>query len=120
MNVKVLKNSLYGGFKSNELTVISASLGSGTSVVNTICENEVYYIMNEYQTVYPHPVYKSSPGDWKAAGTYFRLLMNADIAFILEDVGVRLIKNRNGEQKLITDEEELKKYRWDMLRAVEV
>lgn len=123
MNLKVLNNSLYGGVRSKDLFVMTASQGGGKTVSDDLNNHIVYYVINPNSNL-PHSVYKTTPATvydpYKRETSKYGLLMHADIAFILEDVGVRLIKNRNGEQKLITDEEELKKYRWDMLRAVEV
>lgn len=73
----------------------------------------IYYVMSEYQTVYKHPVYQTN-------GYNLRLMLLAEIAFVINDNMITLIKHRccdiNTHQ---LSDIELKQYRWYILQAVD-
>lgn len=122
MNLKIFKNIMYGGFGKGELAIMTASQGTGNTVMNYLNEGAVYHIMNE-ESSYEFPVYRTVPGQLLKRGNHhssLQLLMNANIAFIVDDGRIRLIKNRYGQHGIIvTDKEEVKKYRWYILQAVD-
>lgn len=110
------------GFKSNELFMITASQGTGKSVMHTIATNTVYYVMNEYQKEFQHPVYKSegTESTWNHTGNTLRLMMMADIAFAVKNGQIELIKHRHYDSNShILSDKELKQYRWYMLQAID-
>jgi hypothetical protein len=120
MNLSEFKSST--GIRSNELFMVTASQGSGKSIMKDLDTKTVYYVMNEHQQEFPHPVYKSenTNKEWALSGNKLRLMMMAEIAFSVTDGKIQLIKHRNYDtNNHVLSDKELKQYRWYMLQAMD-
>jgi len=113
------------GFSSTEIAIFTASQGSGKSVMKALDLKNVYYIMSEHQSDFPHPVYKTDCTTEQVSfvNHRLRLMMLSNIVFSVTDGKIELIKHRYcncNPTTHILSEEELKQYRWYMLQAVDI
>jgi hypothetical protein len=109
------------GLKSKEITVFTASQGTGKSVMRALDTKTVYYILSEHQQEFPHPVYKTenTNKEWALVKHRLHLMMLSNIVFSVDDNKIELIKHRNHDTSThVLSDEELKQYRWYMLQAI--